>query len=65
MAGRLAGRVKAHDGIAPITRDQHMSHDRQQEGVTIAHPGGVGLEAAHGYLRKAARDVGLRPKVRA
>lgn len=63
MAGRLSGRVIAHDGPARIVRDNNMT-DRLQEGVTIAHPGGVGMEADHGYLRAAARDVGLTPKAK-
>lgn len=58
MAGRLSGRVVAHDGPATITRDSYTS-DRAVEGVTIAHPGGIGLEAEHGYLAAAARSVGL------
>ncbi|AWY05698.1 hypothetical protein SEA_GRETCHEN_10 [Microbacterium phage Gretchen] len=58
MAGRLEGRVIAHDGPAPIKRDSYTT-DRVGEGVTIAHPGGIGLEAEHGYLTAAARSVGL------
>ncbi|AWY04847.1 hypothetical protein PBI_FLOOF_10 [Microbacterium phage Floof] len=58
MAGRLAGRVIAHDGPATIKRDSYTT-DRVGEGVTIAHPGGIGLEAEHGYLTAAARSVGL------
>ncbi|MDR6868716.1 hypothetical protein J2Y69_003340 [Microbacterium resistens] len=58
MASRLAGRVIAHDGPANIARDAYRT-DRVGEGVTIAHPGGVALEAEHGYLTSAARSVGL------
>lgn len=58
MASRLSGSVIAHDGPAPITRDAYTS-DRVVEGVTIAHAGGIGLEAEHGYLAAAARSVGL------
>ena len=33
--------------------------DRAAEGVTIAHPGGLGVEAKYGVLADAARGVGL------
>ena len=53
--------VQAHDGPAPITTDRFSAPYGDGRGVTIAHPGGIGLEAEHGYLMAAARSAGLMP----
>ncbi|WDS51646.1 hypothetical protein SEA_BARNSTORMER_9 [Microbacterium phage Barnstormer] len=52
------GTVMAHDGPVPVEVDSYTS-DRPVAGVTLAHPGGIGLEAEYGYLTDAAIGAGL------
>jgi hypothetical protein len=50
--------IAAHDGAVEVVVDETTT-DRAKAFVTLAHPAGLGLEAKHGVLTKAARAAGL------
>ena len=51
--------AEAHDGPVPVEIDSLKAPFGNGYGVTLAHPGGIGLEAADGYLSEAASRAGL------
>lgn len=58
--------VQAHPSVQrhnmPVT-GSHGVTDRSRYTVTIAHPGGLGVQAKHGALTQAAASVGLEVTV--
>jgi hypothetical protein len=58
VANSLGG-VMAHDGPVEVVVDEYQS-DRPVAGVTLAHPGGIALEATYGYLTEGAAAAGLQ-----
>ncbi|MEV1157731.1 hypothetical protein AB0J27_20265 [Micromonospora chokoriensis] len=61
-ADAVAALVEAHHSVRrhamPVTRDGTTT-DRAVEAVSIAHPGGLAVQAKYGALTDAARAVGL------
>lgn len=61
-AAEVEAIVSAHESVRrhemPVERDAYET-DRAAEEVTIAHPGGLGVEAKYGALVKAAHEAGL------
>lgn len=47
----------------PVTVD-HYTTDRRAASVTINHPAGIGMQAKHGVLTKAAAAAGLEVRAR-
>lgn len=62
LAQQVAGNVSVKDGVDVIVRPYNS--DRAGASVFIAHPGGLGLQAKHGALTRAAATVGLTVKPR-
>jgi hypothetical protein len=48
---------------AEVVVDDYLT-DRQATAVTIKHPGGLGMEAKHGTVSRAAAAVGLEVKTK-
>ncbi|GAB1641767.1 hypothetical protein [Krasilnikovia sp. MM14-A1259] len=61
-AAEVQDAVETHHSVArhrmPVERHSYET-DRAADAVTIAHPGGLGVEAKYGVLSEAARTVGL------
>ena len=55
--------IQAHDREVDVITDAFVT-DRPVAGVTLAHAGGIGLEAKYGYLSKAAASAGLQVRAR-
>ncbi|TSD47978.1 hypothetical protein FFI94_018860 [Rhodococcus sp. KBS0724] len=62
LAEQIAGNVSVKDGVDVIVRPYNS--DRAGASVFIAHPGGLGMQAKHGALSRAAASVGLTVKPR-
>lgn len=62
FAGLVAANVQASESVArhgaPV-RVLNTTTDRAKSLVTIAHAGGLGIEARYGVLTRAAGDAGL------
>lgn len=56
-AERIADHVKAEAGGVPVVVD-HYTTDREAAAVVIADNSGMGLQAKHGVLTRAASSVG-------
>ncbi|XVV06339.1 hypothetical protein ACQPW3_13485 [Actinosynnema sp. CA-248983] len=54
--------LRTEDG-APLPVEVRAERDTDRAGVSVAipHAAGVGMEARHGVLRRAAEQVGLDP----
>ncbi|WWV91843.1 neck protein [Microbacterium phage phiMiGM15] len=50
--------IQAHDGPVDVIVDEYQS-DRPVAGITLAHAGGIGLQAEYGFLTEAAASAGL------
>jgi hypothetical protein len=54
--------LRTHDGTPlPVEVREESDTDRAAVSVAVPHPAGVGMEARHGVLRRAAEAVGLDP----
>lgn len=53
----------SHGRQVPVMVGSYTT-DRAAVGVTLAHPGGLPIEAKHGTLVRAASEVGLEVKAR-
>jgi hypothetical protein len=72
LADSIAGgiNVTAHDGPVEVTTRTRVASGgrisaRPAVNVTLAHPGGLGIEAKTGALVKAAAAAGLQVKRKA
>jgi len=66
-AAALASRVHptSHGQPVKVTTATHLTPVTAAGSVTIAHPGGMAMEAKHGYLAGAARSAGMKVTQRA
>lgn len=67
MAERVADNIdgtQAHDGPVEVGVMPSERGDRAGALVTIMHPAGIGLEAKHGVMTRAASAAGLRVTAR-
>lgn len=59
--------VEAHESVSrnamPVVVDEYVT-DRAAASVTIAHPGGLGVQAKYGALTQAAGNAGLTVKTK-
>ncbi|MBM0205040.1 hypothetical protein JNW90_19780 [Micromonospora sp. STR1s_5] len=63
-AGEIASRVRGLVGAdVPVTVSEY-STDREAAAVTIADRRGVGLQAKHGVLTRAASGIGADIRIR-
>lgn len=62
FADQIAARVERDGSVRrhgmPVLSGSYTT-DRAAAAVTIAHPGGLGVQARHGTLTRAAGEVGL------
>ncbi|NUT93524.1 MAG: hypothetical protein HOY78_16035 [Saccharothrix sp.] len=63
VAAEVRGRgLRTGDGTPlPVEVREEPATDRARVSVAIPHAAGVGMEARHGVLRRAAEAVGLDP----
>ncbi len=55
---RGQGLIVTSGAALPVTVS-HYTTDRAAAAVVLAHPAGIGMQAKHGALTKAAADAGL------
>jgi hypothetical protein len=66
-AAEVADQVRARDlrtsdgALLPVEVREEPDTDRARVSVAIPHAAGVGMEARHGVLRRAAEAIGLDP----
>lgn len=58
---RSAAEVQRHGAAVDVG---NYTTDRAAAAVTIVHPGGLGMQAKHGTLTRAAGAVGLEVRAR-
>ena len=61
-ARQIADAIQSRDGVE--VKVVESTTDRAGASVIIAHPGGLGMQAKHGYLTRAAASVGLTVRPR-
>ncbi|RAL31154.1 hypothetical protein [Rhodococcus sp. AQ5-07] len=61
-AKQVAAAVQVKDGVEVVVRT--VKTDRACAAVSLAHPGGLGIQAKYGTLTRAAAAVGLIVKPR-
>lgn len=65
LALEVGEAVEAHESVQrnamPVVVDDYVT-DRAAASVTIAHPGGLGVQAKYGALTQAAGQAGLTVK---
>lgn len=64
LAERIAAAVRAQVGAEVPVLVAHYTTDREAAAVTIATRSGMGLQAKHGVLTRAAGAAGLEVRVR-
>lgn len=62
-AARAQGHTVTSGEALPIKVDEYTT-DRAAAAVTITHPAGIGMQAKHGVLTKAAAAAGLTVKAK-
>jgi len=62
LANQVAGNVSVKDGVDVTVTPSRT--DRAGAHVTIAHPGGLAMQAKRGALTRAAASVGLTVRPR-
>jgi hypothetical protein len=63
LAEEVGDNVRASAGDRKVDVEDYTT-DRAASAVVIAHPAGLGMEAKHGTLTRAARSAGLPVKPR-
>ncbi|WP_045312212.1 hypothetical protein [Lentzea aerocolonigenes] len=59
---RAQGHTVEDGSPLPVEVREETDTDRAAVSVAIPHPAGVGMEAKHGVLKRAAASIGLRAK---